>query len=208
MNASNRQRPVFDLSGGCLCLDLANTLGDRPGEGVAERLGHYSDLIAWGRQTELLQEGEAGELERRSARRPAAAAAALGRAIELREAIYRIFSAAAAGRSSPPADLTALNGILPQALAQLRLEPAAAGYRWGWRDEGEAFERILWQVVRSAAELLTSADLGKVRECASPTCGCLFLDRSRNRSRRWCDMKTCGNRSKVRRHYRRRKSAG
>lgn len=66
---------------------------------------------------------------------------------------------------------------------------------------------MLWPVARSAAELLTSPDAQRVRECALRSCSWLFVDRSRNRRRRWCDMKTCGNRAKARRHYRRKQKS-
>ena len=65
---------------------------------------------------------------------------------------------------------------------------------------------MLWPVARSAADLLTSDDLGRVRECAGERCNWLFIDRSKNHSRRWCDMQDCGNVAKVRR-YRSRKQA-
>lgn len=64
-------------------------------------------------------------------------------------------------------------------------------------------ERILWPIAQSAAELLTSSELGTVRLCEAPDCAWLFLDQSCNRSRRWSDMKVCGNRQKARRHYQR-----
>jgi predicted RNA-binding Zn ribbon-like protein len=93
------------------------------------------------------------------------------------------------------------------------VEVGAGGERWRWRWAGDAesepaLDRVLWPVARSAAELLTSDDLAAVRECAAPDCRWLFLDRSRNRSRRWCAMATCGNRSKARRHYRRGRAGG
>jgi predicted RNA-binding Zn ribbon-like protein len=63
--------------------------------------------------------------------------------------------------------------------------------------------RLLWPIAESAAELLTSQEVSSIRLCEAPDCDWLFLDNSRNRSRRWCDMKICGNREKARRHYRR-----
>jgi predicted RNA-binding Zn ribbon-like protein len=66
---------------------------------------------------------------------------------------------------------------------------------------------VAWWVARSAAELLTSKELTSVRECAGYDCGRLFMDGTKNRSRRWCDMASCGNRAKGRRHYERRKAA-
>ena len=129
----------------------------------------------------------------------------LRRARTLRESIFRIFAAVAARRHSSPADLAVLNAELPRALGSLRILAAGAGFSWAAAVPGP--ERLLAAVARSAADLLTSRDAGAVRECAAPGCRWLFLDRSRNRSRRWCDMKVCGNRAKARRHYRRVRNA-
>ncbi|HSH12932.1 MAG TPA: CGNR zinc finger domain-containing protein, partial [Desulfurivibrionaceae bacterium] len=89
-------------------------------------------------------------------------------------------------------------------LAQARLVPGEDHFEWGWSDAG-GLRRLLWPIVRSAAELLTSEKLERVGQCAGDSCGWLFLDTSRNRSRRWCEMEHCGNRAKARRHYRRQK---
>ena len=87
----------------------------------------------------------------------------------------------------------------------LRIEADPEGFGWTWEAPVDRFDRILWPIARSAAELLTSPDVADLRECASDRCSWLFLDRSRTRRRRWCDMKVCGNRAKARRHYRRKK---
>ncbi|MBI4413448.1 MAG: CGNR zinc finger domain-containing protein, partial [candidate division NC10 bacterium] len=79
-------------------------------------------------------------------------------------------------------------------------------FAWRWTGDGQRLDRMLWAVTRSAADLLTSGELAAVRECEAETCAWLFMDRSRNRSRRWCDMKACGNRAKARRHYERKKA--
>jgi predicted RNA-binding Zn ribbon-like protein len=131
------------------------------------------------------------------------AAAALRLAIRLREALYRIFSAAAAGRLPADADLRLLNAMAAEALSRQWIVHRDRGFVWEWRQAGSDLRRPLWPVVRSAVELLTSDERRGVRECASPTCSWLFLDHSRNHSRRWCDMKVCGNRAKARRFYRR-----
>ena len=75
-------------------------------------------------------------------------------------------------------------------------------FAWDWTPEN-ALDRVLWPVVRDAAELLSGEDLDRVGRCADANCGWLFLDTSRNHSRRWCSMKDCGNRAKARRHYQR-----
>ncbi len=77
--------------------------------------------------------------------------------------------------------------------------PTSAGYAWTWADDPNALDRMLWPLVRSAAELLVTGDLSRVRVCGGERCGWLFVDTSKNRSRRWCDMQDCGNVAKVRR---------
>lgn len=200
------QEPTFELSGGALCLDFANTWGDRerPEE---DRLRSYPDLLAFALQAGTLTAAEAARLAGRAGREPGEAAAALARALELREALYRIFSAGAAGMAGggpEAADLERLNAALPEALSHLRLEPRGRELVWTWAAADDPLEAPLWPVVRSAAELLTSEEWRRVRECGGGACTWLFLDHSRNRSRRWCSMETCGNRAKARRHYRRR----
>ena len=92
-------------------------------------------------------------------------------------------------------------------MRQLQLVPMMARFAWALKGEKKALERPVWLLARSAAELLTSAQLNRVRECGGVNCGWLFLDTSRNGSRRWCDMKSCGNRAKTQRHYKRKRSA-
>ena len=137
------------------------------------------------------------------------AASVLARAIRLREALYRMFSALARDAQVAPDDLSILNGALAEAHNRLRLGAAPAFDRFGWVWSGadDALDRMLWPIARSAAELLTAPELARVRECAGQPCGWLFLDASRNHSRRWCSMAGCGNRAKAKRHYERAKAA-
>lgn len=199
---------LFDLSGGALCLDLANTVSGRGAESPIERLGSYADLLAWARQSAVLAAPAAERLTRLAAGSPEAATAALARAVELREALFALFAAIAAHRKPPAGALATLNRFLAAALGRLQVERGAGGYAWSWRSEPASLDDLLGPAAWSAAGLLTSGELAAVRECASPTCRWLFLDHSRNQSRRWCDMKTCGNRVKVRRHYQRQRAGG
>jgi len=125
-------------------------------------------------------------------------------AIKLREAVYRAFSAIAQGKSAVAADLDVMTGFALEALQHRGLSRVSGGYRWEWQVKGNnPLDRIVWPMSQAAADLLTSDQLRIVRFCEAPDCEWLFLDNSRNRSRRWCDMTTCGNRQKARRHYRR-----
>ena len=197
---------VFELSGGALCLDFANSVGDRP-RCANDLLVDYAALVAFGRQASVLSEHEARNLGRAANRGPAAAAAAFHRAIEVRETLYRLFAAVADGEPVPPRELARFNENLAGALPHLRVVRDGEELQWSWSGPRDALDRVLWPVLRSAAHLLTSDRRGRVRQCSSETCSWLFIDRSPGLRRRWCDMKSCGNRAKARRHYRRKRAA-
>ena len=186
-----------------LCLDFANAVGEDP-----RRFQNYGDLLAWAAEAGVLNPLDRLHLQAVAGRQPEQAARVFARALALREAVYTVFSAVAAGRSAPSEGLEQLNGVLAEALRHQRLEPAEGGDTWGWEGLGDALDSPLWPVARSAAELLTSDRLPRVRECDSPTCNWFFLDYSKNHSRRWCSMSSCGNRAKARRHYRRLRGEG
>jgi len=135
------------------------------------------------------------------------ASAALRKARELRQAIFDVFRAIAGQHAPATGDLDVLNKYWRSASIHRSVAHADGNFRRVWvMDENDELDRPLWGVVASAEELLTSGEVGLVRECDADTCSWLFLDHSRNRSRRWCDMKTCGNRAKAKRHYERAKS--
>jgi len=187
-----------------LCLDFTNTVNWHASQHPTEELTTYGDLVGWAQGVGLLPEAEAQRLRRQAARQPVEAQTVLERAQTLREAIYRLLSATAHGQAAEAADLDQINAELPRALAQARLVPAAGGYTLQWPAAPNALDQMLWPVAYSAADLLARPDLlARVGECADDRgCGYLFLDMTKNRSRRWCDMKDCGNRAKARRHYR------
>lgn len=205
----------FTRVGGRLCLDFVNTVSGRlpradgAGRDWADRIEEewiagYADLLAWSRAAGLLTESQAAGLGRAARAAPARAARVLHRARSLREAIYRLF--VAVGRRWPPGsdDLGLLNRELARARTRERLVPEARRFGVTWASDAHALDRMLWPVARSAAELLQSHELARVRRCDGGDCHWLFLDTSRSRTRRWCDMADCGNAAKVRRFRRRR----
>jgi predicted RNA-binding Zn ribbon-like protein len=202
--------PNFDdLSGNWLCLDFTHTLEDRNNPDRHELLHSYSDLLAWGLYTRLLQEEEAQELLRIAEQHPQVATKTLHDAVTLREAMYRIFYNISEELAPGADDMVLLNAALAQAMSHACIVGEKEGrFRWDWfvNSDTDRLERISWLVVRSAADLLTSDKLHEVRACAAEDCRWLFLDISKNHSRRWCDMETCGNQAKARRHYSRKKS--
>ncbi len=196
----------FDLSGGRLPLDFANTVGGMRGVTPRERLAAYPDLVEFARQAGALDDARARRLLAEARRRPDDAEAALREAVELREALYRIFLARARGEAPASADVERLSAALGAALSHRRLERRGDAFALEW-DPSPALDAPLWPIVAAAAELL-AADAGaeRVRVCGlfdTHECSWLFVDASRAGTRRWCSMKDCGNRAKARRHQRR-----
>jgi predicted RNA-binding Zn ribbon-like protein len=193
------------LLGGALCLDFTNTLEPWGAEQPREFITTYPGLLAWAVHAGALPTEQAADLSALAEAQPAAASAVLDQARSLRRAIHRLFSGAAQGRPAGKDDLEWLNSALAEAGRQRCLEQSGAGYAWGWRGVEADLHAVLWPVAFSAADILASPQLGRVRACAG--CGWLFLDGSRPGTRRWCDMRVCGNRAKARRHYARAREA-
>lgn len=194
-------------TGGALCLEFTNTTSARQTDAPSEQLHSYADLLTWAQKEEVVSPALAARLADVAEAQPSEAATALQQALVLREAIYAIFNAHVAGNAPADADLALLNAALAASLPHRQLVCTAEGFGWQWEEAPNALAQMLWPVVRSAADLLTSPDLSRVRQCAGAICDWLFIDHSKNRSRRWCDMQECGNVEKVRR-YRRRKQGG
>ena len=197
-----------EMLGGRLCLDFANTVHCYRADDILDELKSYADLVAWSRQAGVLTEREARRLLRKATEHPVKANAVFERAKALRNAIFRIFAAIAQEKAPERNDLARLNAALAEAMVRARVVATPSGFEWSWaEDELDALEQMLWPIARSAADLLTSNELSRTRECGGDVCTWLFMDTSKNRSRRWCDMKGCGNRAKSRRHYERRRAS-
>jgi len=193
-----------------VCLDFVNTVGWRLTDHPSEYLRSYADLLEWGSQAGLLAPGQREGLLRQATQDPEGERETLSRALALREAIHQAVSLAIAGEPQDQDDVSVLNRELSIALSRLRVVPAGGAYGWdrGGDDGGVLLDSPLWPVAQSAAELLTSPKLGRVKVCAGEGCGWVFLDESRNASRVWCDSRDCGNRERVRRHLARKRASG
>lgn len=196
----------FTTSGGWPALNFCNTADGDIRTEWHENLNSFTDLIRWGEQHAVIDDAAAARLRAAAAADPGAAAAALDRARALRLTIYDLFSAAAAETVPEPDALATFDRALKAAAAHLTLQPADGHYHLALALPGDDLDEIIWAVVWSAAELLASDRLALVHECAGEGCSWLFLDTTRNHSRRWCEMKGCGNRAKARAFYRRKAS--
>jgi predicted RNA-binding Zn ribbon-like protein len=194
----NRSVSTLHIVGGHPGLDLANTVDSRRNQGGPDVLAAYGDLLEWAERVGLLGAEAAAKLRRCADVAPGEAEAALARTKRLREAIYRVFSALAAGGEPPASDLGLIEDQARRALTSRRLVRTEAGYGWVWPEE--EFDTLARRLAHEATELLTAPRLGRVKECSGRGCGWLFLDTSRNGLRRWCSEEDCGTPARVARH--------
>ena len=197
--------PAFELSGGHPALDFVNSLDERFGkDGPVELLADYADLLRFTGQTRLLDARQvrllAGSVS------PGAASRALRSARQLREALAAAFYGNLGGRPPLAGDTRTLERHFHAAARhrELRWESAAgrsapAAIRWQWGRYETRAELPVWILSQTASQLMTSDAMSRVSACGAETCRWLFLDTSKNHTRRWCNMKVCGNRMKARR---------
>jgi predicted RNA-binding Zn ribbon-like protein len=179
-----------------LCLEFVNTRFWRGQAEPTETLKAPEDLAAW----------TAAQAGQRAPRPPSPRE--FERAIEVREMLHRLFDAEAGGKSPATRDLEGLNHALAAAPARTTLRRERGGYGWDVDAKSATALSLLAPVLWSAGDLLAGPRLDRVRRCANPECGWLFLDDSRAGKRRWCSMQSCGNRAKARRHYHKSRAEG
>jgi predicted RNA-binding Zn ribbon-like protein len=190
----------FKYVGGNPSVDLVNTV-DWAREGLRdERLYDYERLTRWAEGADVLSPELAAKLRRRAAKNLSAASAVYRAALRAREVLRRLFLELANGSVSAGA-LADFNLILAPALRQLRvMQPGSARHlQLGWEDQERRLDSVLWPVLWSAAALIASDEASRIRVCGGEDCGWMYVDRSRNGLRRWCQMESCGTREKTRR---------
>lgn len=190
-----------------LCLDFANTRYWRGRAAPTETLSGFADLLDWLDGRAGLSSSIVAAARDWAQTRPREAEHLFAAAIDLREAIYEIFAAAAVGATIAEGDLARFNDALATAPPRARLVRAETGYGWVTAPAGISTALLLAPVSWSAADLLTRLERQHVRRCANDECLWLFVDHSKGGTRRWCDMSSCGNRAKSQRHYRRTRPA-
>ncbi len=188
-----------DFVGGCLSLDFANTVDNRiePAK-YKDSLGSYADLVSWGLFAGVVSSDVADRLNDLASTDPRAVASAFNQALRLREAVYRAFAALSETQPPNDEDIEEICSAFAGAGRCLSLVPTDAGVEVHWRIDPDDALGVIAPIAYSANGLLLGDELADLKQCQG--CGWLFLDTSKNGRRRWCDMKTCGNRAKARRH--------
>ncbi len=203
MDAKKTHPETLDLRGGRLCLDFVNTVDWRGSTEVSDYLQSFQDVVLWGRHVSIFTEHDVQQLLGKAAENPDEGELVFGRTIALRETFYRIFSASVQQREPSAEDLVLFNMQFSRTMAHSSLVKTENGFLWDLRGDKTALDWVLNPLIRSAADLLVSAELTRLKQCGNPKCDWFFLDNSRNRSRNWCSMKICGNRAKAHRFYQR-----
>lgn len=204
-----RSKPLwetFRCPGGALSLDFCNSGQGGRNSTPVEWLASFADLVDWLETAGAIDGTHAARLRAAGAQDPQAAEQLWRRALEFREALSRVFLANTGGRAPDPADLKAIDDEYARTAPFARLAATKGGFKWDLAEKAD-LGAALRPLVSSAVELLTSPKLARLRRCGSATCYWLFVDETKNCSRRWCEMASCGNRMKVRRHRARQGSA-
>jgi len=191
------------LDGGIACLNFVNTKDNRSKETGIDYLSHYRDLLELCERLELMPPKTRQVLERLAKAYPDQARQEFDKTIALRELLYRVFSQLIEKGKPPELELQQLSAQVANALSYLELHFDKASKEMKLIYTKPALEQPSWLMLQSVAELLTGKELPLLKKC--PACYWLFLDRSKNKSRKWCSMATCGDVSKVKHAYHRKK---
>jgi len=186
------------LVGGELAFNFTNTTSGRGGARHLEHLARPEDVAVWAHHAKIIGKKNARDLQRRFKDSPGLAEQLQRRALELRDVVFRIGAAVAAGNTRAE-DIDRLTGIHAQCVRVGRLRRIKGLFGWTWNIDEFPIEAILGPIVLSALSVVCQADLSRIKQCAGRDCGWLFFDGTKNKSRRWCEMEVCGNRAKQRR---------
>jgi predicted RNA-binding Zn ribbon-like protein len=194
----NRQILEIRLDGGNLSLNFVNTIHDRYEEPLEDYLHNYLDLITWANFADAINSSQKKRLLQRSRENQEEANQVYKDSIQLREAIYQCVVSLINRDEVSAVNMQVINQWVSKAFSNLELAQLDNSFVLDWKAENSGLESVLWPIIRSFADLVTSDDRGRIKQCSN--CGWVFVDNSKNKSRRWCSMETCGNRVKAQRH--------
>ncbi len=190
----------FQLIAGHVALDFANSLDYRyDRERLIDLLPTYERFLAFALQSGIITKEQMRSLLATTGESDARRT--LERALELRETLYSLFLSVVNGKKPSPQVTQRLNQFLSGARVVDRVHWQDGRFVRNCSELEGTPDGPLWPILTAAIDLLTSPDSGRIHECGETTCRWLFLDMSRNHSRRWCDMRICGNRAKAQRFY-------
>jgi predicted RNA-binding Zn ribbon-like protein len=204
MEKVDKSIETLTIDGGWLSLDFVNTVSDRNEIPMFNYLSSYLHVLEWSVRVEILNADEELQLMELAAREPINSTKSWVNILELREMLFRLFQRVLNGNKPDGKDLNLFNKWLSKSLSKNKIEIGILLHiQCSWDIRPGDFDRPLYPIIKSAYDLLLSEKLDRVKECGA--CGWLFLDKSKNKSRRWCKMDTCGSQEKSKNYYHRKK---
>jgi predicted RNA-binding Zn ribbon-like protein len=189
----------MELIGGHVALDFVNTLGGSPDRADDEYLFAYPDLLTWLARVGLLPSDRHRDTGRAAEEAPGEAARVLDDVRRLRGSVDHILRCRRSGEKADDRHLDLVRSAYADAAGHATLAEHATSYRLSWHTAGtESLRWPLWVIAAACLDLLADAPLELLGRCEH--CRWMFLDHSRNHSRRWCSMNSCGAIIKMRRH--------
>ena len=189
-----------DFIGGDAALDFVNTVTGRD-QTPRDWLDSYARLLEWAALVRLLPEKNLRALTKKMHNEPAAAARALTRAKELREELFALVSAVAAGNAPPKNALAALREHWLAGIESHELRFESGRVVADLRADATDFDLIAAMVAYRMVEHVMPQPVERLRVCGGTNCSWVFIDSSKAGRRRWCDMASCGNAAKAQRFY-------
>jgi predicted RNA-binding Zn ribbon-like protein len=207
MNADRRIKALLlppsragslDLVGGELAWDFTNTTSARGSPARQEHLRGFDKLMQWVEHARVMPPADCGYAHAALDGHPRRAQRIFERTIEMRELIWTIGTALAEQRPVARKLLASLSAAHATNLGHAEIKMRYGSYIWVWDPRRDIAAAILGPITLSALTLLMEKDLLRTKRCAGQECGWLFFDTTKNNRRRWCEMRVCGNRAKVR----------
>jgi predicted RNA-binding Zn ribbon-like protein len=191
----------LQLDGGCPVFDFTNTINNRNSAQQHDYLADYEQVLLWNAKVGLLTPERISLLSRYAAEHRSESELALLKAKHAREILYQLFSSIGKHQTVDSHTLNAFNEILAACFGKLKVDITVAGPSVNFTGQTVSLDEPVCIIMKSAYDILTNEDFTRLKEC--PSCGWLFIDRTKNAKRRWCDMKVCGSRDKAKRYYHR-----
>jgi len=206
MRYSKKTRPVLlpsragdlDLIGNELALDFVNTSSGRGSPSHQEHLRDFETLMQWVEHARVVAPADCAFVRETVAKRPKMPRAIFRRVLEVRELVWMIATALAEQRPISDTLRAGLTAVHTESLRFAEMKMRDGAYIWSWDARRKVPAAILGPITLSALTLLMEKDLSRTKRCAGMECGWLFFDTTKNNRRRWCEMRVCGNRAKVR----------
>ena len=193
------------LDGGCVVFDFTNTIGSRKEERLRDYLKTYPDFLLWVNRQGLLPQSRFNALSKLAKQEPEKGNIAFQKIVETREVLYALFSPLALNENPKKETVDKFNKLLQESFSYISIDIGNTKNEINFADVTLSYLEPLHIILKSAFDVLTQEEMARIKEC--PSCGWLFLDKTKNKKRRWCNMLDCGSKDKASRYYHRKKAA-